>query len=86
MIVTSTLLEVELEDITPVPSVDFRLDVMLSDNFALFIIVVTCVVDVFPVLETVYPSCFSAFTAFFRRLLSPLPFNISTFIFDLLFV
>ena len=53
MIVTSTLLEVELEDITPVPSVDFILDVMLSANFALFIIVVTCVVDVFPVFETV---------------------------------
>ena len=52
MIVTSTLLSVELEAITPVPRVDFKLDVILSDNLDLLIIVVTCVVDVFPVLYT----------------------------------
>ena len=83
MIVTSTLLELELDEITPVPRVDFKFDVILSDNFDLLIIVVTCVVDVFPVLYTLYPSFFKAFVALVRRLLSPLPFSISTLIFDL---
>ena len=80
IIVTSTLLDLDsLDVIVPVSIASFIFFNVVSCTFFLFIIVVFEVVFVFPVLVTLKPAFCNLFTTVCNFLLSPLPFNTSSF-------
>ena len=86
MVTWTLLVDVLLFDILPKPSVFLISFTSSSSNPFLLVIIVLEMVDVFPVLDTLYPAVFNVSTAFSSFALLPLPFNTSIFMSALLFV